>query len=56
MPELLKQRFSCQNHHAINQSNIKRSNLWATGVGASACARHGCFVPYSVVDFYKGEQ
>ncbi|KAG2078324.1 hypothetical protein BDR04DRAFT_998436, partial [Suillus decipiens] len=27
----------------------------ATGVGATACAHHGCFVPHSVVDFQKGE-
>ncbi|KAL4075158.1 hypothetical protein V8B97DRAFT_2022191 [Scleroderma yunnanense] len=31
-------------------------NLWFTGIGACACAQHGCFVPYSVVDFQKGEQ
>jgi hypothetical protein len=30
--------------------------LQATGVGACACARHGCFVPHSVVDFQKGER
>ncbi|KAG1859409.1 hypothetical protein C8R48DRAFT_673951 [Suillus tomentosus] len=34
----------------------KRSNLRATGVGATACARHGCFVPHAVVDFQKGER
>lgn len=27
-----------------------------TGIGASACARHGCFAPGSVVDFQKGER
>ncbi|KIM52193.1 hypothetical protein SCLCIDRAFT_37440, partial [Scleroderma citrinum Foug A] len=51
-----KQKSSCQNHHAINHANVKRSNLWATGVGATACTRHGCFVPHSMADFYKGEQ
>ncbi|KAG1720357.1 uncharacterized protein EDB91DRAFT_1013671, partial [Suillus paluster] len=27
----------------------------ATGVTATACAWHRCFVPHSVVDFQKGE-
>ena len=36
--------------------NVKRSNLWATGVEVTACTRHGFFVPHSVVYFYKGEQ
>lgn len=27
-----------------------------TGIGATACARHGFFVPSSVVDFQKGER
>jgi hypothetical protein len=27
-----------------------------TGIGAMACARHGCFVPTSIVDFFQGEQ
>ncbi|KAI0277495.1 hypothetical protein BGY98DRAFT_904820, partial [Russula aff. rugulosa BPL654] len=46
----------CQNHRAVNNANTSRTHLRATGVGATACARHGCFVPHSVVDFYKGEQ
>lgn len=27
-----------------------------TGIGALACARHGCFAPGGVVDFQKGER
>ncbi|KAI6039496.1 hypothetical protein EDC04DRAFT_2568368, partial [Pisolithus marmoratus] len=27
-----------------------------TGIGATACAWHGCFVPHSMVDFQKGER
>jgi hypothetical protein len=50
------QRSSCHNHKAVNQTNTNRSNLEATGIGATACARHGCFVPTSVVDFQKGER
>lgn len=49
-------KSSCSNHRAVNASNVQRSNLRATGVGATACARHGCFVPHSVVDFQKGER
>jgi hypothetical protein len=26
-----------------------------TGIVALACARHGCFIPNSIVDLYKGE-
>ena len=52
----LKQKSSCQNHCAVNQANVNRSILQATGIGATACARHGCFLPHSVVNFYKGEQ
>jgi hypothetical protein len=50
------QRATCANHKAVNQANSNRKNLEATGVGACACARHGCFVPHSVVDFQKGER
>ncbi|KAG1724879.1 uncharacterized protein EDB91DRAFT_1062557, partial [Suillus paluster] len=48
-------KSTCNNHQAVNEANIQRSNLRATGVGAPACARHGCFVPHAVVDFQKGE-
>jgi hypothetical protein len=30
--------------------------LDVTGIAAHACARHGCFVPGSAVDFQKGER
>lgn len=53
---LIQQRATCANHKAVNQANSNRKNLEATGVGACACARHGCFVPHSVVDFQKGER
>ncbi|KAI6014204.1 hypothetical protein EDC04DRAFT_2870687 [Pisolithus marmoratus] len=39
------------NHRVINAANINKS-----GIGAMACAQHGCFVPHSVVDFQKGER
>ncbi|KAG1829450.1 hypothetical protein EV424DRAFT_1470721 [Suillus variegatus] len=50
-----RERSACSNHRAVNAANMNRSNLQATGVGATACARHGCFVPHSIVDFQKGE-
>ena len=50
------QRSSCHNHKAVNQTNVNRKNLDTMGIGATACARHGCFVPSSVVDFQKGER
>lgn len=56
MTLLLFQRATCANHKAVNQANSNRKNLDATGVGACACARHGCFIPHSVVDFQKGER
>ncbi|KAG1802416.1 uncharacterized protein BJ212DRAFT_1449992 [Suillus subaureus] len=51
-----KEHSSCSNHQVINTTNINRSNLCATGVGATACAWHRCFVPHSIVDFQKGER
>ncbi|KAH8070292.1 hypothetical protein BXZ70DRAFT_1013340 [Cristinia sonorae] len=46
----------CREHRAVTQTHVKRNNLASTGIGAVACARHGCFVPHSVVDFQKGER
>ncbi|KAG1849570.1 hypothetical protein C8R48DRAFT_750224 [Suillus tomentosus] len=40
------QKSDCNNHHTLE----------ATGIGGCACARHGCFVPHSMVDFQKGER
>ncbi|KAI6023456.1 hypothetical protein EDC04DRAFT_2934178 [Pisolithus marmoratus] len=51
-----KERSTCSNHRAINAANINKSNLQSTGIGATACAQHGCFVPHSMVDFQKGER
>ncbi|KAI6036179.1 hypothetical protein BKA83DRAFT_4120066 [Pisolithus microcarpus] len=39
------------------QSHLKQSlDSKEARIGATACARHGCFVPHSVVDFQKGER
>ncbi|KAG2347673.1 hypothetical protein BDR05DRAFT_849547, partial [Suillus weaverae] len=50
------QRSNCNNHLAVNQANASRQRLEASGIGGCACARHGCFVPHSMVDFQKGER
>ncbi|KAG1895091.1 uncharacterized protein F5891DRAFT_1194606 [Suillus fuscotomentosus] len=49
------QPSECNNHRAVNQANASQHKLEATGIGGCACARHGCFVPHSIVDFQKGE-
>ena len=50
------QKSKCTNHRALHQANAHLNNLEATGIGACACSRHGCFIPHSVVDFQKGER
>ncbi|KAG1722601.1 uncharacterized protein EDB91DRAFT_1255997 [Suillus paluster] len=50
------ERSSCNNHRAVNQANASWHKLETTGIGGCACARHGCFVPHSMVDFQKGER
>ncbi|KAG2737592.1 hypothetical protein P692DRAFT_201842923 [Suillus brevipes Sb2] len=50
------ERSECNNHRAVNQANTSWHKLEATGIGGCTCARHGCFVPSSMVDFQKGER
>ncbi|KIN99238.1 hypothetical protein M404DRAFT_30665 [Pisolithus tinctorius Marx 270] len=50
------EKSPCNSHRAINQANANCGKLHSTGIGATACARHGCFYPHSVVDFQKGER
>ena len=52
----LPQQSTCSDHKAVNRVNTTQKHLQATGIGATACARHGCFFPQSVVDFQKGER
>ncbi|KAI6026681.1 hypothetical protein BKA83DRAFT_4124303 [Pisolithus microcarpus] len=52
----ITEKSPCNNHKAISQASASRGKLNSTGVGATACARHGCFYPHSVVDFQKGER
>jgi hypothetical protein len=53
---LTPQRSTCHEHKAVNQGRKDKNHLDVTGIGATACAHHGCFVPHSVVDFQKGER
>ncbi|KAJ7833450.1 hypothetical protein B0H14DRAFT_3142595 [Mycena olivaceomarginata] len=50
------QRSNCNNHRAVNETNAKRKDVDSTGIGACACARHGCFYPHSIVGFKVGER
>ncbi|KAH9915823.1 uncharacterized protein B0H18DRAFT_959133 [Fomitopsis serialis] len=50
------QPSTCHDHKAVSQANADRHKLAVTGIGATSCARHGCFVPHSVVNFQKGER
>ena len=52
----IKEKPSCHKHRAVSESNSQKRNLMATGIGACACARHGCFIPNTVVDFQLGER
>ncbi|TFK59879.1 hypothetical protein BDN72DRAFT_780133, partial [Pluteus cervinus] len=49
-------RSTCHNHCAQLDQNIGKQGRDVTGIGATACARHGAFCPASVVDFQKGER
>lgn len=49
------QHSTCHEHRAVTQQGRAQNHLDATGIGAIACGRHGCFYPHSVVNFRKGE-
>lgn len=52
-----KQKAPCQNQfRAIELAMMGSKACDVTGIVAIACARHGCFVPNSIADLYKGEQ
>jgi hypothetical protein len=50
------QKTTCRNYRAMAAGKCTHKNLDETGLGACACARHGCFVPHCVVGFQKGER
>ena len=41
---------TCNDHQAIARANAHRHKLQSTGIGATACSRHGCFFPHAVVN------
>ncbi|KAK7440437.1 hypothetical protein VKT23_017075 [Stygiomarasmius scandens] len=51
-----RKKRTCVNHRAQTQQNRHKPHLDITGIGVWACARHGCFLPHSMVDFIKGEE
>ncbi|TFK58068.1 hypothetical protein BDN72DRAFT_782554, partial [Pluteus cervinus] len=53
-PEAIE--LECHNHRAVLDKNKAKTGKDITGIGATACAQHGCFCPSSVVDFEKGER
>ncbi|KAI0749121.1 hypothetical protein C8Q74DRAFT_1212211 [Fomes fomentarius] len=52
----LKQKLNCHEHQAVLAAGSDQGALEAMGISATACSRHGFFVPHCVVDFQKGEQ
>ncbi|KAI6117038.1 hypothetical protein EDD16DRAFT_1693093 [Pisolithus croceorrhizus] len=52
----IMEKSACNNHKVISQTSASHGKLNSMGVGATACAWHGCFYPHSVVDFQKGKR
>ncbi|KAH9912597.1 uncharacterized protein B0H18DRAFT_889665 [Fomitopsis serialis] len=52
----IKMKPTCNDHQAIARANAHRHKLQSTGIGATACSRHGCFFPHGVVNFQAGER
>lgn len=51
-----KKKDTCHHYHALEDSEKAVAGKRCRGVGAWACARHGCFCIGSLVDFMKGER
>ncbi|KAH6867625.1 hypothetical protein BKA70DRAFT_1380018 [Coprinopsis sp. MPI-PUGE-AT-0042] len=51
-----KQKPTCHEHRAVTDKSKIQKGCDATGIGAWACMRHGCFLPGGVIDFQKGER
>jgi hypothetical protein len=50
------QKPGCVNHKAANEKGSAHKNVDITGILGCACGHHGCVVPCSMVDMYKGER
>ena len=54
--QVFMQVSTCNEHHAVNDKFVKHKGQDITGIGATACARHGAFSPSGVVNFQLGER
>ena len=52
----MDQKPRCVNHKAANEKASAHKNVDITGILGCACGHHGCVVPCSMVDMYKGER
>ena len=53
----MHQKAQCENtFRAIELTLLSSKACDVTGIVAIACARHGCFVPNSIADLFRGEQ
>ena len=46
----------CDNHKAARDMFVRFLGVDVSGVGAVTCARHSCFMPRGMVDFFRGER
>ncbi|KAF9223021.1 hypothetical protein BS17DRAFT_767396 [Gyrodon lividus] len=46
-------KSTCHEHKAVNQVHVTQKHLVVTGISTIAYARHGFFVPDTIVDFQK---
>ena len=54
---MMQQKAPCENQfRAIELMLLSSKACDVTGVVAIACAWHGCFVPNSIADLFRGEQ
>jgi hypothetical protein len=51
-----REESTCHEHHAVNDKSKTKKGCDSTGLGATACLRHGCYCPTAIVDFQKGER
>ncbi|KAG5634201.1 hypothetical protein H0H81_002915, partial [Sphagnurus paluster] len=51
----VKEKGTCNEHRAVAEKFVKHIGLDVSGIGATACSRHGAFCPGGVVDFQRGE-
>ncbi|KAF8594241.1 hypothetical protein BDV93DRAFT_416776, partial [Ceratobasidium sp. AG-I] len=55
-PDRDKAPRECDNHKAARDIYVRFLGVDVSGVGAVTCARHSCFMPRGMVDFFRGER